>query len=188
MRWKLDAKFMEEKADFWDDPGRGEGNRKQSLVDLSAKSAWRLDHEVTADGGDGRGRVVGDRGKERGHVRFSVVSEESAALNQLDASSCGEKVKAKLTSKCNKGREKSPGLAGGSEKHTRAQDWSKQAGCSILDESVQHAIERRLGRKETCIVNAAITANSWGGPKRFNKPIVVDIDLPVWDDWIEDVG
>ena len=35
-------------------------------------------------------------------------------------------------------------------------------------------------RKETCIVNAAILATSYGAkPKRFNKPIVVDIDLPV---------
>jgi hypothetical protein len=189
VRWKLDAKFMEENTEFfWDDPGRGVGNRKQSLVDLSAKGAWRLDHEAATDSGDGRGREVGDRGKERGHVRFSGVFEESAALNQLDASSCGEKVKAKLTSKCIKGSEKSSGLAGGSEKRTTAQDWSKQAGCSILDESVQDAIEGRLGRKETCIVNAAIMANSWGRPKRFNKPIVVDIDLPVWDDWMEDVG
>lgn len=40
----------------------------------------------------------------------------------------------------------------------------------------------RLGRRETCIVNAAIMAKSYygnSGPKRFNKPIVVDIDLPV---------
>jgi hypothetical protein len=34
--------------------------------------------------------------------------------------------------------------------------------------------------QRTCVVNAAIMANSWGGPKRLNKPIVVDIDLPVW--------
>ncbi|KAL2175144.1 Metallo-dependent phosphatase-like protein [Thermothelomyces heterothallicus CBS 202.75] len=40
----------------------------------------------------------------------------------------------------------------------------------------------REGRKETCIVNCAIVSTSWPhkGGKRFNKPIVVDIDLPVW--------
>lgn len=39
-------------------------------------------------------------------------------------------------------------------------------------------------RKETCIVNAAIMARSWPytGGKAFNRPIVVDINLPVWDD------
>ena len=42
---------------------------------------------------------------------------------------------------------------------------------------------RRL-RKETCIVNAAIMARSWPytGGKAFNRPIVVDINLPVRDD------
>jgi hypothetical protein len=40
----------------------------------------------------------------------------------------------------------------------------------------------RAGRRETCVVNCAIMANGWPhlGGKRFNKPIVVDIDLPVW--------
>ncbi|KAJ5217901.1 uncharacterized protein N7469_011526 [Penicillium citrinum] len=40
----------------------------------------------------------------------------------------------------------------------------------------------RLLRKETCIVNAAIMASSWPhqGGKQFNAPIVVDIELPVW--------
>jgi len=42
----------------------------------------------------------------------------------------------------------------------------------------------RLGRRETCIVNAAIMANSWGGKKRFNRPIVVDVDLPVWEEGV----
>lgn len=39
-------------------------------------------------------------------------------------------------------------------------------------------------RKETCIVNAAIVATSWPhrGGKRFNAPIVVDLELPVWQD------
>jgi hypothetical protein len=40
----------------------------------------------------------------------------------------------------------------------------------------------REGRRETCVVNCAILATGWPHPggKRFNKPIVVDIDLPVW--------
>ncbi|CDM33338.1 hypothetical protein DTO013E5_9082 [Penicillium roqueforti] len=37
-------------------------------------------------------------------------------------------------------------------------------------------------RKETCIVNAAVVSTSWPhqGGKRFNSPIVVDLELPVW--------
>lgn len=39
-------------------------------------------------------------------------------------------------------------------------------------------------RRETCIVNAAIVATSWPhhGGKRFNSPIVVDLELPVRQD------
>ena len=45
------------------------------------------------------------------------------------------------------------------------------------------ALAGRLGRRETCIVNAAIMASSWPyrseNKRRYNKAIVVDIDLPV---------
>lgn len=48
------------------------------------------------------------------------------------------------------------------------------------------ALAGRMGRRETCIVNAAIMASSWphkkGGARKMNKPIVVDIELPVWED------
>lgn len=39
----------------------------------------------------------------------------------------------------------------------------------------------RAGRRETCVVNCAITATSWPhmGGKKTRKPIVVDLDLPV---------
>ena len=47
----------------------------------------------------------------------------------------------------------------------------------------REALWGRMGRRETCIVNCAIMANSYphAGGKRFNKPIVVDLDLPVWE-------
>jgi hypothetical protein len=50
---------------------------------------------------------------------------------------------------------------------------------SRLDERNVEPLLGRMGRKETCIVNAAYMASSYGMPKRFNKPIVVDIELPV---------
>ncbi|KAI9866745.1 MAG: hypothetical protein M1813_000687 [Trichoglossum hirsutum] len=46
------------------------------------------------------------------------------------------------------------------------------------------ALAGRLGRRETCVVNAAIMAKSWphkgNGGKKFNRPVVVDLELPVW--------
>ncbi|KAJ0360508.1 hypothetical protein COL26b_014042 [Colletotrichum chrysophilum] len=46
------------------------------------------------------------------------------------------------------------------------------------------ALVGRLGRRETCVVNCAIMAKSWPhvGGKTVNKPIVVDLDLPVWEE------
>ncbi|KAK7995511.1 hypothetical protein PG990_014284 [Apiospora arundinis] len=48
--------------------------------------------------------------------------------------------------------------------------------------SDQAALAGRMGRRETCIVNAAIQASGYPhvGPRRLNKAIVVDLDLPVW--------
>lgn len=44
-------------------------------------------------------------------------------------------------------------------------------------------LEYSADRDEVCVVNAAILATSYRvKPKRFNKPIVVDMDLPVCDD------
>lgn len=48
----------------------------------------------------------------------------------------------------------------------------------------QNGVGYGLAREETCIVNAAIMKSRYPhkGGKEFNKPIVVDIDLPVWID------
>lgn len=48
----------------------------------------------------------------------------------------------------------------------------------------QIALAGRLGRRETCVVNAAIMKSRFPhvGGKRFNKPIVVDLDLPMWEE------
>lgn len=42
----------------------------------------------------------------------------------------------------------------------------------------------RMGRRETCVVNCAIAATNWPhtGGKKFNKPIIVDLDLPILED------
>jgi hypothetical protein len=43
------------------------------------------------------------------------------------------------------------------------------------------AVADRKGRRETCVVNCAIMAKSYPhvGGRVLNKPIVVDLDLPV---------
>lgn len=46
------------------------------------------------------------------------------------------------------------------------------------------ALAGRRGRKETCVINASIMASSWPykfkDNRKYNKPIIVDVDLAVW--------
>ncbi|KAJ9641610.1 hypothetical protein H2204_002672 [Knufia peltigerae] len=56
-----------------------------------------------------------------------------------------------------------------------------QGGPGSSSRSDQEAILGREGRRETCIVNAAYMATNWPhkAGKKFHKPIVIVIDLPV---------
>lgn len=51
--------------------------------------------------------------------------------------------------------------------------------------SDSEALRGPQGRRETCVVNAAMMATSWPYKvvhgNKYNKPIVVDIDLPTWE-------
>ena len=61
---------------------------------------------------------------------------------------------------------------------TRGQGGDSSSGrCDI------EALSGREGRAETCIVNASILGSSYPHPtgKRFNQPIVVDLELPMAD-------
>jgi len=52
-------------------------------------------------------------------------------------------------------------------------------------DNVNDQIPREPRKLETVVVNAAIVASSWPhafGGRKFNKPIVIDIDLPVYND------
>ena len=64
---------------------------------------------------------------------------------------------------------------------TRGQGGSPPSGRCDLE-----ALAGRRSRKETCVINASIMASSWpyklNDNRKYNKPIVVDIDLPAWQD------
>ena len=58
-----------------------------------------------------------------------------------------------------------------------------QGGKPLSGRCDMEALWRRSGRRETCVINAAIMASSWPHKgikgKKYNTPIVVDIDLPI---------
>ncbi|KAF2001711.1 Metallo-dependent phosphatase [Amniculicola lignicola CBS 123094] len=51
---------------------------------------------------------------------------------------------------------------------------------SDIGSSSEPNVEAGERRHETCIINAAFMGPRTEGPKTFNKPIVVDVELPVW--------
>jgi Icc-related predicted phosphoesterase len=130
--------YKEASVERWMDPGAGVGNKKLSLVDLTARSGKRaLDN-------DGSHNTQTDEA--------SILLGDHPAVELSGATpGCGTR-----------------GLGGDP---------------ATSDRCDRDALIGRMGRKETCIVNAAIMANNYPhiGGKRFNKPIVVDIDLPVWE-------
>ncbi|EXJ63745.1 hypothetical protein A1O7_00080 [Cladophialophora yegresii CBS 114405] len=67
--------------------------------------------------------------------------------------------------------------------HIRHLGTRGQGGPASSPRSDQEALSGREGREETCIVNAAFMATNFphNGGKRFHKPIVIDLDLPVVD-------
>lgn len=174
------------------DPGMGEGNRKMSLVDLTGRSAFCLDSFDNGDGYDdddnstavvGRGgqKLIGDGdrvslvgGPETGEKPSSA--REVEALKEVDELSCGEGMQAELK------------FANGKKKEMLSILAERRKPVDTT-ENVDRETEKlfgKMGHRETCVVNAAILANGWGGRKRFNKPIVVDIDLPVWGEGVGD--
>lgn len=64
---------------------------------------------------------------------------------------------------------------------SRGQGGSPPSGRCDLE-----ALAGRRDRNETCVINAAIMASNWPyklkDNRKYNKPIIVDIDLPVWQD------
>ncbi|KAL2350882.1 Metallo-dependent phosphatase-like protein [Cryomyces antarcticus] len=131
----------------------GIGNKKQSTVDLTSKDGNPIDNN--------------------GSRETSPTEQSSRSTSQSFKSRLGRKSRSAIIR----------GIAERSAAQFEEQRTSSGEEFSRLDEHDVEALSGRMGRKETCVINAAIMAASWGqSPKRFNKPIVVDIDLPVWED------
>jgi hypothetical protein len=150
----------------WIDPGLG--NNKMSLVDLTAKSGAAIKN-------DGLSTDFGDACV----PRPSMISVPTV-LPEIQTG--GSTHRPKPTAKLGLSRLTNNLLAIPSESLLPAT--RGQGGLPPSQRCDLEALLGRMGRQETCIINAAIMASSWPhgtGGKKFNKPIVVDIDLPVWE-------
>jgi hypothetical protein len=159
VNWKLDiprCPYLEEGTAQWIDPGFG--NKKLSLVDLTRRSGHPL-HNYSSETSTmlpSPGNHVSFTSKADGNLFPTVKSNSDFQQKDVDVDD--------------------------GTHHLSPVDRGEQdvgETLSRLDERNVEPLLGRMGRKETCIVNAAYMASSYGMPKRFNKPIVVDIELPV---------
>ncbi|QDS73626.1 hypothetical protein FKW77_002060 [Venturia effusa] len=185
------APFLEESIEIWTDPGGGEGNRKQSLVKL------------TTGRGNGNGvplipppttttTTTAAAAKSIGGVKRAGKASYSGpgkgglpSEKQLDSLSLIDSKKARIKNSLNHSYRNAIRDVARRSLEEEDHGWNTGTGGETLVlESRISRDEVRWGRRETCIVNAAIMAKNWGerGSKRFNKPIVVDVDLPVWEE------
>ena len=183
--WDLsapNAKYKESSTSYWEDPGVN--NKKDSVVHLCIKEGNPLEN----DGSDG------------GQMNVAVLPLTSARAPQGGSSSAvprhgeGSEISnhqsltgtQDIYTHFNENPSSHPaGNVEMSPRQDRPSTTRGQAGILPSGRCDVVALTDRVGRKETCIVNAAIMASSWphrgSGGKRYNKPIVVEIDLPVWD-------
>ncbi|KAI2463416.1 Metallo-dependent phosphatase [Annulohypoxylon bovei var. microspora] len=159
VRWDLSNKFVRYKelasTYQWEDPGVG--NEKNCLVDLTVKGGMPLDND---------GSKVPSSPlplPSTSSTPVDPVAEESIMMTPTKTQG--------VIGAMPEGA--SPGI--GTRGLGRNPASARSDGPGLIS---------RLGRKETCVVNCAIQAASYPhlGPRRLHKPIVVDIDLPVWED------
>lgn len=158
-------------VEHWEDPGRG--NKKLSLLDLTSKTGRPLGSSVLAT---------------RQIQSYSLQSDE---MDQLDFSRSGIAVpqpdevhlKSTTTSLIEDALQVSEAYGriedGGVVEHRRGGD---RPGAALQGDSGRQSRSSRSSRyEETAVINAAFLGPRINGKTAgTNKPIVVDIDLPVW--------
>lgn len=168
VRWDLGAsniKYKESSVAYWEDTGKD--NKKLSVIDLTGKRGDPLDNDGSV--GDWTGD---DTLKAHSILSSSVGSVSGSRVSSRPNSSSGLQLVSPHA------------VAAPADLLPRA--CRGQGGVPPSMRCDLEALSGRMGRKETCIINAAMMASSWphsaGGGKKFNKPILVDIDLPVWEE------
>ena len=171
VRWDLgvsNIKYKEISVERWQDPGQD--SKKLSFVNLTAKGG----NPINNDGSVGNIASVAREG-------YSTVQTETSASTPMDTLDNRWTTSSIFSTKLHISCVTANPLAVSPESLPPAT--RGQGGVPPSQRCDLEALSGRMERQETCIVNAAIMASSWphgAGGKKFNKPIVVDIDLPVW--------
>jgi hypothetical protein len=152
-----------ESVKIWNDPGAS--NKKLSLVDLTIRSRGRdLDCE--------RASLTRQRGSDS--LRGCVKSQPDALPEEDDCEPpSGDGETASLTDVALQGNE---ALWGDQHRSVVGH------GCADEDARGMPSGSAEVARRETTVINAAYWGSRIAGkPLGYNKPIVVDVELPVWE-------
>lgn len=165
VRWDLGAsniKFKEQGVVRWEDPGKE--NKKISLVDLSSKS----EEPIRNDGSiDYQTTDVAVQSQNHSNSTHNLMKSDRRSQTKPTALTAIRQVTNNLLA---------------IPPDALPSPTKGQGGIPPSQRCDLEALSGRMGRMETCVINAAIMASSWPhktGGKKFNKPVVVDIDLPV---------
>jgi hypothetical protein len=179
IKWDLDSPDVEHReagSEQWVDPGRG--NKKMSFLDLTKKGGRPIANNGPISGDDGLEKH--DPGPSRTGPTGSLATQSLQYEYQTPWSIAT--TAAPDTFQRGLSHAKSSFFTVPKESSIPAT--VGQSDIPLSSRCDLQVLSNRLGRKETCVVNAAIMASSWphkgASGKKFNKPIVVDIDLPVW--------
>ncbi|KAF2875518.1 Metallo-dependent phosphatase-like protein, partial [Massariosphaeria phaeospora] len=169
VRWNVEVPEngrLEEAVEKWQDPGIG--NNKQSLVDLTAKGGRPLDNASSLARPAHRPEFP-IRGNGGQPDVFKVVQpgvlNSTSPLEGVPHNNSEANVRATPAGAV----ESRPG--------------GPRSDIGFVLEPDVETVDRRAARRETVMINAAFLGprtSRRGGPTTFHKPVVVDIDLPVW--------
>ena len=202
VKWDLTSpniRYKECGISYWTDPGMN--NKKQSYVNLSRKGGVPLmNHDTVEEDEDRKGDSQPDDKKHLRNTTAVPGSPFRPITELVDSSTEGTKTSnlAGCRSSASWLSDHSSvyptdmrddvvanEISGKSATSNSTLTARAQGGTPLSARSDQEALVGRVGRQETCVINAAIMASSWphrsSGGKKYNKPIVVDLELPVWN-------
>ncbi|CAP72972.1 uncharacterized protein PODANS_2_3960 [Podospora anserina S mat+] len=167
VRWEperdefANEQYHEAGVEYWDDPHPDIQSAKLSLVDLTPRGGNR----ALAFGNSAETTTNVSGGSPRdGLLRAPSVSCTPSSRQDPEC---------RVSDGQPRGLGPGPGLGPGLPTLDDVQPLTSKS---------RELNSSRTGRRETCVVNCAIVATNWPhtGGRRYNKPIVVDADLPVW--------
>ncbi|KAI9877210.1 MAG: hypothetical protein M1830_004515 [Pleopsidium flavum] len=211
IRWDLEARNIRSKEDdttYWTDPGKD--NKKQSLIDLTASGDAGLENNGAHGNEQEKLLHVSEqdphkppcKGTSSSRTLTSFKSKgchSSVAPSSVPNAYCSTvptfpSIGSRPTENVSLYQSTVSGHTVSVPTGPESAGFATQGQGGILlsGRCDMEALSGRMGRKETCVINAAIKASSWSDKgragHRFNKPIVVDINLPVRADPADDLS